>query len=199
MIINDEKKYIFIHVPRTSGTHMYHCLSGDKYDEREFGHIFSRKIKEQFPGQWKHYFKFSIVRNDFDRLHSWWFNRRYIRKSINQDFEEWLLRDPIPAIDIHANWDILNSWETGAQRTSQLDWTRDSDGNIIVDQIIHYENLKKDLQLLEKNIGVSFKDMPRRGPNNSVNRNYKNAYTAEMIEFVEEYHSASLKEFGYEF
>jgi hypothetical protein len=197
MIINDENGYIFVHIPRTSGTHLYQCLSGEKHDNLEYGHIFARKVKNIFPDQWDKYYTFSIVRNDFDRLHSWWYNRRHLRGTIDCTFEEWLLRDPIPVIDIHANWDNYDMWSNGAQRTSQLEWIYDNQRNLLVDHIVRYEDLKEGLDVVGKAIGVDFSKMPRHGPNNSVNRDYKKAYTPTMIKFVETYHWESLNQFGY--
>jgi len=201
MIINREKKYIFIHIPRTSGTNLYSCLSGDKYDESGMGHVFARRIKEMHPEEFKSFYKFVIVRNDYTRLHSWWFNRRFLHKSVEVDFPTWLLRHPAKPRDIHRNWDARNRWRTQSQRTSQLEWFTDNRGHIIVDHVIRFENLKSELKKLGKIIGEDFSKMPRHGINNpedNKNKFDKNIYTPEMIEFIKKVHRRSLKRFGYD-
>ena len=200
MIINREKKYIFIHIPRTSGTNLYSCLSGNKYDEKAYGHIFARRIRVLFPKEFDSFYKFAIVRNDYERLHSWWFNRRFLRNSTELDFKKWLLSTN-DSKSIHTQW-AYKGWKMPAQQTSQLSWITDDNGDIIVDKVIHYENLKKELRQLKKVIHEDFKDMPRYGLNNPKKlkrKNYRDAYDAEMMAFMFKYHYDSLKHFGYDF
>ena len=201
MIINKEKKYIFIHIPRTSGTNLYNCLSGKKYDERGNGHIFARHIAKRYSSEFKEYYKFVIVRNDFERLYSWWWNRKFLHKSVNVDFKAWLLRDSKGFSDFGRNWEFGNAWNINSQQTSQLEWITNKRGRIIVDHIVRFENLKRDLKKLGKIIGEDFSKMPRYGINNPENmgsKYKKSVYDSEMIEFVEWHHWKSLEYFGYE-
>lgn len=201
MIINKEKKYIFIHIPRTSGTNLYECLSGKKYDESGLGHIFARNIRARHRSEFESYYTFTIVRNDYHRIYSWWFNRKYLKRNTNLSFNDWLFRFPPKPNDIHSNWDIKNCWRLQSQRTCQMEWITDNNGDIIVDHIVRYENLKEDLKKLGKIIGVSFWKMPRYGINNpkeNKNKFNKNVYTPEMIEFMKKHHGKSIEYFGYE-
>ncbi len=207
MIINREKKYIFVHIPRTSGTNLYNCLSGECYNDRSFGHIFARKIRHKFPKEFKECTVFSIVRNDFDRLHSWWYNKRHIRKHIstrvNVGFKSWLLRETRAhdIQDIHPHWDSPPRMVRN-QRTSQLEWLMNKEGELLIDIIVRYDNLKEDLKKLGQIIGEDFSNMPLKGTgrNDSKNRdNYKDVYDQEMIDFVKYYHARSLKYFNFKF
>ena len=143
-----------------------------------------------------------IIRNDYERLYSWWWNRRFLHKSVNVDFKTWLLRNPYGFSDIGRNWEFGNKWRTCAQQTSQLEWLTDKNGKIIVDHIVRFENLKKDLKKLGKIIGEDFRKMPRYGINNPKTQNYpvydRSIYDQEMIDFVKKHHSKSIKRFGYE-
>jgi len=201
MIINREKEYIFIHIPRTSGTNLYNCLSGKKYDESGNGHIFARNIKKKYSDEFKNYFKFTIVRNDYERIYSWWWNRRFLKNSVNVDFKAWLLRDPKGFPDFGRNWEFGNKWGICAQQTSQLEWLTDKRGKIIVDHIVRFEYLKRDLKTLGTLINEDFSSMPRYGKNNPENLGSKynsSVYDQEMIDFIQKHHIRSIKRFGYE-
>ena len=201
MIINREKKYIFIHIPRTSGTNLYSCLSGDKYDATGNGHIFARNIGRKYPDEFKEYYKFVIVRNDYERLYSWWWNRRFLKNSVIVDFRTWLFRDLKGSVDFGRNWEFGNKWNTCSQKTSQLEWIINKRGDIIVDQIIRFENLEIELKKLGEIIGEDFSSMPRYGKNNPENMGSKykrSVYDQDMIDFVKKYHNKSIKRFGYE-
>lgn len=61
MIVSREGKYIFIHIPRTGGTSISKCLSGDS-TRSAHGMGFFKEYR------WAGYFVFCFVRNPFDRI-----------------------------------------------------------------------------------------------------------------------------------
>lgn len=67
-MIEDSKKVIFIHIPKTAGTSIKHGLN---ITDRSVGyHADAYKVKTYYSGKWDSYFKFSFVRNPFDRVYS---------------------------------------------------------------------------------------------------------------------------------
>jgi len=70
MIINDEHKFIFIHVPKIAGESIKAALSSwpMRYSERIPHHLPAKGIQKAFPEKWKSYYKFAFVRNPWSWL-----------------------------------------------------------------------------------------------------------------------------------
>ena len=67
-MINDNLKLIFVHIPKTGGTSIKKSLG---ITNRSLGyHKRANDIKKEIPDKWKNYFKFSVVRNPYDRVYS---------------------------------------------------------------------------------------------------------------------------------
>ena len=73
-----EKKCIFIHIPKTAGTSIEHYISekerfilffrGISSSNRSMHHYTALELQKMIPKYFKEYYKFSIVRNPYDRL-----------------------------------------------------------------------------------------------------------------------------------
>lgn len=76
MPISYKHKIVFIHIPKTGGTSITNGLGIEQLKENlhgtEYSHFTSNEIKEAYPKIWKKFFKFTIIRNPFDRLVSEW-------------------------------------------------------------------------------------------------------------------------------
>ena len=77
MVICHSKKCIFIHIPKTAGTSIEQFIKnkGKNYiellgvqNDRSMHHLMAKEIKKLYPYQFPTYYKFSIVRNPYDRL-----------------------------------------------------------------------------------------------------------------------------------
>jgi hypothetical protein len=77
MVICHNKKCIFIHIPKTAGTSIEHFLRENGKNElsligvlnkRSMHHYTSVEIKKNMPYCFNTYYKFSIVRNPYERL-----------------------------------------------------------------------------------------------------------------------------------
>tara|TARA_A100000164_G_scaffold339938_1_gene335377 strand:- start:228 stop:815 length:588 start_codon:yes stop_codon:yes gene_type:complete len=96
-MISDKHKIIFIHIPRTSGTSIE---SAFKFNMDKVGgkHLKASEIKRNIGNdKWNNYFKFSIVRNPWERfvsMYSMPFLRKINRlsgKSIDYFFDNYYL------------------------------------------------------------------------------------------------------------
>ena len=96
-MISDKHKIIFIHIPRTSGTSIESAfdLNMDKEGDK---HLRASEIKKKTGSdKWNSYFKFSIVRNPWERFASMYsmpFFRKINRlsgKSIDYFFDNYYL------------------------------------------------------------------------------------------------------------
>jgi hypothetical protein len=69
-MISHKYKCIFIHIPRTAGTAIERWICGDDwwYIEKETKHLLASQAKKIYQPYWDSYFKFSFVRNPWDRM-----------------------------------------------------------------------------------------------------------------------------------
>jgi hypothetical protein len=69
-MINHELKCIFIHIPRTGGSSIEQWLQGkDQWNiNKETKHLTSLQAKHIYKDYWDEYYKFSIVRNPYNRV-----------------------------------------------------------------------------------------------------------------------------------
>lgn len=76
MPISHQHQCIFIHIPKTGGQSIHHIINTHTEKELvgyssnfiELTHLNALKIQELFPNEFNSYFKFSIVRNPYDRI-----------------------------------------------------------------------------------------------------------------------------------
>lgn len=71
-MISDKYKAIFVHVPRTGGHSISAVLDYNIRVKKLSRHAYPKEYLEKFPEKTKEYFKFTFVRNPFDRLVSCW-------------------------------------------------------------------------------------------------------------------------------
>ena len=101
MVICHELKCIFIHIPKTAGTAIEHFLRNRGINKleligerngRSMHHYLAFEIKKLFPNFYGTYYKFSIIRNPYDRLLSeyYWRISKGIGFKCNQSKDEFL-------------------------------------------------------------------------------------------------------------
>ena len=194
MIISHKHKFIFIHINRCGGTAIAKALlpyldakdvilgytpQFEKISEKnkEKGYLWkhSRAIEvRKILGEnvWDNYFKFSFVRNPYDRIVStyhWWIeNGENYRPDITKK---------IAAISFRA---YLSSRYFYIKPCGY--YIDDGNGNIIVDFIGKFENINEDFGKICNNIGFPIIGLTRQNlSRRSYNRNYYNNYKAKQI------------------
>jgi hypothetical protein len=78
MVLCHEKKCIFIHIPKTAGTSIEQFISekgelklfyrGVSDENHSMHHYTAMYLQEKIPNYFNNYYKFSIIRNPYDRL-----------------------------------------------------------------------------------------------------------------------------------
>lgn len=76
MIIDNEKKYVFISVPKTGSTSIRRRLGSFKDPPPEIYHMSIENVIKQH-SHVQEYFKFAFVRNPYDRVFSAYINLKY--------------------------------------------------------------------------------------------------------------------------
>jgi hypothetical protein len=195
--------WIFVHVQKTGGNSVRAALGGDIFDARK--HFLARELREIYGrAVWDSCFKFSFVRNPWDRLVSWWSlidnARQYVdlTKPPNKffgyvltrarSFEEFLLRCDDEIVDSDGRKNIFRN---------QIDYLVDDDGTIIVDLIGRFERLQEDFDEIGRRLGRAPVALPRT--NASQHAAYTDYYTPATAEIVAKRYARDIEQFGYRF
>ncbi|WP_415408820.1 sulfotransferase family 2 domain-containing protein [Synechococcus sp. A10-1-5-9] len=209
MVINDNYKFIFVHVPKVAGsslTHVLRSLPGDNRfllakTKHETLQEFCSMHECRFSGKGKEpskeissYFRFGFVRNPWSRMYSLY---RYLDESRP--------RKEIDTIKSFKNFLVLS--EAGEKwinklhsMRSQLDFFVDGNNTINVDFLGHYEFLKEDFNYVSKLLLLpEYLSLPRKNSSSSSTANYIDFYDDEMISIVQRRFAYEIDLFGYKF
>jgi len=169
-------------------------------DFKEIGqHVEALSVKNKVPGDvWDDYFKFSIIRNPWDRAVSdfHWkkrqdpaFNpRKRFYHHLGVPFDEMAtLKKQFSNYIRGDNWDNNDSFYI-------------LDGELCVDFVIRYENLADDFNEVCKKIGVQTISLPHlKGGIRKKNYHYSEYFDEESKAIVAERHRHDVRLFGYQF
>lgn len=193
MIINKEHKIIFIHIPRTGGTSIRRLFDFPLNGFQNYGHKIKQSMGEEV---YNKYYKFSIVRNPWDRMVSMY---HFLRDDPignkypfpgglkdNESFKDWIMRrfsqgyQRFPKGNLYSfKW--LSDWDTK---------------DIIVDKILKFENYSEELQPILNKCGIP---APIPHENKSTRKPYQEYYDEESKEIVGKNFYTDCVLFGYEF
>ena len=171
---------IFIHIPKTAGTSMKYSLGFNLMDKSQKirNHYSAREIIDLIGlEKWESAFKFTFVRNPWDRLYSFYsfrLRKGRIKEEIYKDsFSKWVIselveRDP----KSKKRFNLV----------PQTDWLKDHQNNIKIDFIGRFENLMEDFKTLGKLISLDT-HLPHMNQSKRL-RCYEQEYNAELEEIV---------------
>jgi len=112
-ILNHDKKFIFIHVPRTGGHSAYELLGG-----KSEGALHPRRIVME-----ERYFSFGFVRNPWGRMYSLYRRQKVMPKYKHVVFKEYLLeRLKGNHVENCAMWFLSGCDFIGRYENLQADW-----------------------------------------------------------------------------
>tara|TARA_Y100000593_G_scaffold64585_1_gene119172 strand:+ start:327 stop:935 length:609 start_codon:yes stop_codon:yes gene_type:complete len=199
-MIIDKEKLIFIHIPKTAGTSVkgifnYPSNPTDcsKHDDIYF-------IKKRFPKKYNNYRKFTIVRNPYDRMVSWyfyyktpdWISVAKKSKRYNIDdysFENWIKKPKSVAIINIPEVNMKNFPISRDIFDEELKPQYDFIDNTV--NVLKYENLNKELSVfLKKKI-----NLPTL--NKSNHDHYLKYYNEETLNIVFERYKKDFEKFNY--
>ena len=199
-MISFQKRFLFVHIPKTGGNSIQTVLRD--YSEDEIVAKHSRqdgverfavrnpkyKLKKhsalaeyrQALGeeQFAKLFKFTVVRNPWDRMVSFYFTPGRQKEWNAHEFEK-LLSETKPAADyLRLEKDDVDPFAN-------------------VDRIIRFENLEEDFRAVCDQLGIPAAPLPKY--NRSEREHYSKYYDAKLREMVGQRFADEIKAFGYAF
>ena len=149
----------------------------------------------KYDNKWKDYFKFTIVRNPWDRLVSCWLNKFNLKNS-KPNFYKKLDLDNTKFVDFK---EFISKIAEKNNITLDKHWTLYH--NLIpvtnIDFIGKFENLQVDFNIICDKIGIPRQKLPHK--NKSKHKHYTEYYDDETREIVAEKYAKDIEYFGYEF
>ena len=207
MPVFHQHKLIFYHIGKTGGMSIERALglpSGDYKNYRsEFIHGLNKGVMTQHarPNYVNNcmnthardtYYKFTVVRNPWDRMVSCYYYLYNINKNKFGDFSTWLKNAHTVV--------TTKSYREGDHLTPQLEYTHDTDGNQIVDQIGRFETLQTSYNTLCEQINipcVELKLVNRSGKR--LSQDHRDQYSDQDRELVREMYGEEIEQYGYAF
>jgi hypothetical protein len=191
----DSNKCIFVHIPKAAGSSVSLSLFGFQVSHRT-------AIEYQFddPVKFTEYYKFTFVRNPWDRLVSAYFflkqggmderDQKWAEENLSHidSFERFVKEWVTPENIIKKNhfrpqYLYINNGEIGSR-------------TILVDYVGRIEEMDADFSHISKKIGSGFNLVSR---NSSEHKSYREYYTDETKQIVRDAYAYDVELFGYKF
>ncbi len=217
MPVSHNQKVIFVHIPRTAGSSIaqYFGVCGDDNhgsltpvrSDMLYGlergkalqHLNAKSIRKRLGANvFDDYFKFTVVRNPYDRVVSEFHNRKRVMPWVKMSFRDFVLKR-IPEKPGFTWKSLFRSKGERAledQFDSQFDFVHDENGKLMVDFIARYESLEADFQKICTKLGIQGK-LPVM--NTSKHDDYRSYYDSDTIRRIADIYQKDLEFFKYAF
>ena len=181
-MILEDKKIAYIHIPKTGGTSIARAL-GAKSDRCKYKHATIKGVKRVVGDDFDDYFKFTFVRNPWDRIASWYMfgiHKGY-RRIKRLSFEEWVKRKHAFSVSKREEDYLLIDGELGVddvgifEKGLESEFVRMLGDRISMDGAFphRFENVKK--------------------------TDYSSMYNQELIDVVADQHKWAIDTFKYDY
>ena len=225
------KPYLFLHIPRTGGTSISQILPHGRTTNKNIQNLISlgektesevslqHAILDEYPDKAHELFKFTFIRNPWDRIVSAYEHAVYHNDySISKILQNLKTGDSVEIyltkkekFDYFIQHVLTQKWRQGTIDSfsdghfrSQISYTHSKNGDKIVDFIGRYENMHDDLLKLSKICDFSLDLSKISNTNKSLSRDieYKNYYNdgnGLSRQVIYELYRDEIETFGYKF
>ena len=213
MLINEQKKFIFIHVQKNAGISIEKILLNGFPDTRTWHGRHGRALDalaEMESTVWQQYYSFAFVRNPWERMVSWYAMIEEAKKNLS--FFKRLKKKPFRSELWNYAIDHSNDFESflenctatifdlGCHKSfifNQIDYLTDKNGHVIVDFIGRFENLAADTDQVFKTLNLESVRLPKL--NQGQHSHYSRWYNEKTRQLIEERFARDIVQFGYRF
>jgi len=187
-MILHQHKLIFIHIPKTGGTSIEYALTGKEKSQ----HKTISDFETEYPDLIKKYFKFTVVRNPWDRLVSGFF---YYKSGGNQS-----KKDKAFATKYGCNFksfvEQIDSFDSRHFLNKQLTYINIGGINVM-DRILRFETLSADFKKLA--IKLNIQQITLNTLRQSKHKHYTEYYDDKTREIVAKKYAQDIEYFDYKY
>jgi chondroitin 4-sulfotransferase 11 len=192
-MISHNPPFVFVHLTKTAGTSIDYTLkhlAEIPKEKHKVKHETILQLLKQCKKDPAEYFKFTTVRNPFDRLVSNYFYRVERLKDpkiidANMSFSEWVTGEKGYSFK-----------DTMVKRTMHS-WISDEKGNLLMDYVIRFEKLQEGFSEVCAKLGLPAYELPHTFK--TKHNHYSSYYSPEAIDCVYIHYKKDLESFGYKY
>jgi len=142
-------------------------------------------FREKYPDFFSSAWKFTFVRNPWDKYVSAWI---YLESTRDLPFED-VVRSPPRKEDCEEDYNHMTR--------PQLEVIQDTEGNLLVDEIFKFEDMANAINIISKKTGVPISPIPKLRA--TEHDHYRKYYSTETREIIAVRYKKEIELFGYEF
>ncbi len=190
----DQQRALFIHIPKSAGRSVVRGL----FDVQSVEHAPAHWYQQLDPKKFEDYFKFTFVRNPWDRAVSAY---TYLCKggsAASEDDLQWskFVRRFNSFDDFVCQWMSAENINRNALFTPQITFLKDGFGQLNMDFTGRFENLQQDFASIAEKLKLKA-ELPHL--NQSRADDYQSFYSAQSQALVARLYAEDIEEFGYKF
>jgi len=184
-----KKEFIFIHIPKTAGTSMTKIF-GEAFQKHNSAKEVIETIGKE---EWNKAYKFTVVRNPWDKVLSQYKFRVKTNKTkmgTNKiSFKDWVACTYGEPKDKYY-------YHNPTKYKTQIEWLKNDEDIIDMDKILRFENLNNDFKSVAKIIGIN-SELPHI--NKTTVANYRDFYDEDTRQIIEDCFAEDIKVFEYKY
>lgn len=190
----DRHRALFIHVPKSAGRSVVRGL----FDVKSVEHAPADWYQQLDPDKFQRYFKFTFVRNPWDRAVSAYTYLAQGGSAASEEDRHWaaFVNDYDSFDDFIQRWLSYDNAMRNALFTPQALFLKDVFGRIDMDFIGRFERLREDFDTVAHKLGV---DAQLPHLNQSRSAAYQSFYSDSSREIVARVYAEDIEAFGYRF
>ena len=183
------KDFIFIHINKTGGTSIINII-GKPFRK----HLTANQVIQHI-GQkkWNNAYKFTVVRNPWDKVVSQYKFRIKTNKSKMTEqrisFKDWVTK-------VFKEKDSFYYGGRPQMYIPQVEWLKNVEGEIDIDNILRFENITEDYKHMAKLLKIN-QNLPHL--NSTQKSDYRGFYDEETKLIINKWFKEDIKQFGYKF
>lgn len=186
-----DKKLLFIHIPKCAGTSIEVFFTGRDWTEinPRTKHLTAQEAVRTYGREvWDQCFTFSVVRNPWGRLLSFFNLVRTAEPKVV--FDDWIRQVCSPqgldfmGVPVHL---------------SMTEYLSGPDGKLMVEFVGKFESLSEDFRVIAERAGCSSGELPRHMVSPKYDRNYRKWYTPVTRDLVGQRFREDVERFGYDY